>query len=267
MGRALATALTTAGHDTTVWNRTPGKATGLAVTVADTAAEASAASPLVLVCVRDQSAAEAILDADALRGRTLVNFTGNSPRQARALASWARDHDVTCLDGVIIATPDIIGTPAATLYYSGPHHAYQAHRPVLAALGENADHVGTDPGRAAALDTSLQDLLWTALSGVVHAFTLAAAEDIAPDEFAARAKNLIGILPDMIDQIAEQLDTGHFPGDDTTMDSVGAVMDHILDTVRFHDLDNGVLSAARADVRRAVDAGHGTAGYARLAAR
>ncbi|WP_075764605.1 NAD(P)-dependent oxidoreductase [Actinoalloteichus fjordicus] len=267
MGHALAAACTAADHPTTVWNRTPGRGADLDADVADTAAEATTASPLVLVCVRDYTVAQSILDVDALRGRTLVNLSGGAPREARALAAWAREHDIDYLDAVIMATPDAIGTPDAALFFSGPQDVYAKHQAVLTALGENGIYLGDDAGRAAGFDAALQDLFWTAMSGIVHTFALATAEGIKPADIAEHAKAMVGMFPDLIDQVADQVTTGRFPGDDAAITTAAAAMDHILDTVRSHDLDNGVLSAARAEVQQAIDAGHGSSGYARLATR
>ncbi|WP_181772826.1 NAD(P)-dependent oxidoreductase [Amycolatopsis pittospori] len=266
MGHALAAAFAAADHSTTVWNRTPGKENGLDAAVAGTAAEAIEASPLVVVCVRDYEVAQTILDTDALKGRTLVNVSGGSPRQARAMATWAETHGIDYLDGVIVATTDAIGGPGATLFYSGPADVYEPHRSTLSALGKNAHHLGDDPGRAAAFDASLQDMLWTSMSGVIHMFTLAKAEHIDATDIAGHAKALLGFFPDMIDFLAEQVASDRFPGDAGTLTSTAATMDHILDAIRALDLDNGVLSAARADVQRAIDAGHGSEGFGRLAA-
>ncbi|WP_059005895.1 NAD(P)-dependent oxidoreductase [Streptomyces specialis] len=269
MGRALATAFAAADHPTTVWNRTPGKGKCLAdtaATVAGTAAEAIAAGSLVIVCVRDYEVARSVLDTGALRGRTLVNLSGGSPRQARAMAAWAGEHGVDYLDGVIMATPDAIGGPGAALFYSGPGDLYETHRSALAALGGNAYHVGADPGRAAAFDAALQDLFWTAMSGVTHMFRLAAAENIGATDIAGHAKAMLGFLPDLTDQVAGQVTDGRFPGDAATLTSAAAAMDHVLSTIRANGLDNGVLAAARAEVRRAIDAGHGPEGFGRLAA-
>ncbi|WP_414942447.1 NAD(P)-binding domain-containing protein [Amycolatopsis sp. cmx-11-51] len=266
MGHALAAAFTAAHHPTTVWNRTPGKETGLDVTVAATAAEAIAASPLVLVCVRDYAVAQSILDTDALQGRTLVNVSGGSPRQARDLASWATGHGIDYLDGVIVATTEAIGSADAALFYSGPADVYETHRATLSALGENANHLGEDPGRAAAFDASLQDMLWTSMSGVVHMFTLAKAENIAAAGIAGHAKAMLGFFPDMIDLLAGQIASEQYPGDAGTLDATAATMDHILEAIRAQDLDNGVLAAARAQVQQAIDAGHGSDGFGRLAA-
>ncbi|MBE1574787.1 NAD(P)-dependent oxidoreductase [Amycolatopsis roodepoortensis] len=266
MGHALATAFAAVDHPTTVWNRTPGKENGLDATVAATAAEAIEASPLVIVCVRDYAVAQSILDTGALKGRTLVNLSGGSPRQARAMATWAADHGIDYLDGVIMATTDAIGGPNAALFFSGPADVYETHRPTLAALGENAQYVGDSPGQAAAFDAALQDMLWTSMSGVIHMLALAKAENIAATDIAAHAKALLGFFPDMIDLLAEQVATENYSGDAGTLESTAATMDHILDAIRAQGLDNGVLSAARAHVGQAIDAGHGSDGFARLAA-
>lgn len=68
MGATLARTFVTAGHDVTVWNRSPGRAqpfTGTAK-VAGSAAEACAASPLVVVCLADQTACREVLETPAV---------------------------------------------------------------------------------------------------------------------------------------------------------------------------------------------------------
>ncbi|PSL51687.1 3-hydroxyisobutyrate dehydrogenase-like beta-hydroxyacid dehydrogenase [Saccharothrix carnea] len=263
MGRALATAFAAASHPTTVWNRTPGKGDDLDATVADTAADAIAASPLTIVCVLDHEAVRSVLDADALTGRALVNLTGGSPQQAREMAAWAAGHGIGYLDGVLLN--GIVGGPEAALLFSGPYDVYQAHRITLAALGENGTYLGEDPGRAAGFNVSLLDLFWTSMSGVVHAFRLGAAENIAATEFAGYAKVMAGLLPELIDVVAEHVTANHFPGDASTIASAAAILDDVITTVQANGLDDSVLSAVRSAVRQAIDAGHGSAGFTRLA--
>ncbi|GAA2797748.1 NAD(P)-binding domain-containing protein [Saccharopolyspora taberi] len=263
MGRAITTAFTTAGHRTTAWNRTPGKGNDLDATIASTAAEAIAASPVVVVCVLNYQAVQAILDPAALKGRTLVNLTGGSPRQAREMAAWAAGHGIDYIDGVILN--GVIGGPEAALLYSGPREVYQEQQATLAALGENGTYLGEDPGRAAGFNMSLLDLFWTSMFGVVHAFRLAAAENIAPADLGGHAKLMAGLLPGLIDLVAEHVAADEFPGDASTIVSAAAVLDEVIDTARTNGLDDGVLSAGRAAVQRAIDAGHGSAGFSRLA--
>jgi 3-hydroxyisobutyrate dehydrogenase-like beta-hydroxyacid dehydrogenase len=263
MGRALATAFAAAGHPTTVWNRTPGKGSDLDATIAGTAAEAIAASPLVIVCVLNYQAVRSVLDPDPLKGRTLVNLTGGSPQQAREMAAWAAQHGIDYIDGVILN--GVIGGPEAALLYSGPTDVYQAHQATLAALGENGTYLGKDPGRSAGFNMSLLDLFWTSMFGMVHAFRLAAAQDITPADLGGYAKVMAGLLPELVDLVAEHITTDHFPGDASTIVSAAAILDDVIDTIRANGLDDSVLTAGRAAVQRAIDAGHGSAGFSRLA--
>lgn len=265
MGHALAATFAAANYSVTVWNRTASRSGDLNATVADTAAEAMTASSLVVVCLRDYEVAQSVLDANALRGRTLVNLSGGSPQQAREMATWAEEHGIDYIDGVIVATPDIIGSLEAALYLSGSADAYRKHRTTLSALGENTHYLGEEPGRAAGFDASLQDLFWTAMSGLVHMYALAAAENIDPAEMTDPAKAMLGLFPDLIDMLAEQVVDGRFPGDMAPLTSVAAALDHILATIRTDNLDNGVLTAVRAEVQQAIDDGHGSDGFGRLA--
>lgn len=104
------------------------------------------------------------------------------------------------------------------------------------------------------------------MSGVIHMLALAKAENIGATEIAAHAKALLGFFPDMIDLLAKQVDTQNYAYDAGTLESTAATMDHILDAIRAQGLDNGVLTAARTQVGQAIDAGHGSDGFARLAA-
>ncbi|MFF3440281.1 NAD(P)-dependent oxidoreductase [Streptosporangium sp. NPDC002721] len=270
MGRALAGAFLTQGHPTTVWNRTAARAGDLVsrgATRADTVADAVAASPLTIVCVIDYDAVQAVVDpaADALKGRALVNLTADTPERARLMAAWAAERGIGYLDGAIMTPTPTIGGPAAVVLYSGAEEVHRAHLPTLESLGGTSTYLGADPGRAAAHDVALLDLFWTSMSGLAHAFALAAAEDIAPRDLAPLAKGIGALLPEIIDEFAENLDGGAHPGDESTILSAVAGMEHIIHAARTRGIDTGVLSAAQAVARRAVEAGQGGDGFSRLA--
>ncbi|MFD0890186.1 NAD(P)-dependent oxidoreductase, partial [Streptosporangium algeriense] len=150
MGQALAGAFLDNGHPTTVWNRTAGKAEALVArgaTSADTPAEAVAASQLTVVCVIDYDAVHAIVEpaGQALKGRTLVNLTADTPDRARQTAAWAEENGVRYLDGAIMTPTVTIGGPEAVILYSGPQEVYQEHRAALEALGAGGVHLGAEP--------------------------------------------------------------------------------------------------------------------------
>jgi len=270
MGRALASAFLTAGHPVTVWNRTPGRTgdlPGRGAAVAGSVADAVRAGQVIVVCLIDHAAVRAVLDPlpRGWEGRLLVNLTSGEPAQARATADWAASHGIDCLDGAILTPTPAIGTPAATVLYSGAREVYEAVRDTMAAVGGTARYLGEDPGRAAAHEVALLDLFATSVHGIVHAFALASAEGIAPGDLAPFAAGIGGLLPEMITRFARQIQADDYPGERSTIASAASGITHVVNAATAHGLDVGVLSAARAVVDRAVADGHGPEGLARLA--
>ncbi len=272
MGRALAGAFLEAGLRTTVWNRTPGKDRDLlarGASSARSAEEAVAASPLTVVCVVNYDAADAVLRRDAvagaLKGRTVVNLSADTPERARDLADWAAGHGVRYLDGAIMTPTTTIGTPAAVFLHAGPEDLYEEHRPVLEALGGTHTHLGEEIGRAAAYDIALLDIFWTAMAGYAHALAVARAEGITARELAPFAQGIGEILPPIFEQSAEEMDRGSFPGDGNPLTSAVSSMAHIVHTSEAHGIDAGVMRAAEGMARRAIGRGHGADGFLRVA--
>jgi 3-hydroxyisobutyrate dehydrogenase-like beta-hydroxyacid dehydrogenase len=269
MGRALASAFLTAGHPLTVWNRTQGRAGDLleqGATVASSAEDAVRAGEVVVVCLLDYDAVRAVLPTTGWAGRTLVNLSSGEPAQARALAEWAAGHGIRYLDGVVLTPTPAIGTPAAAVLYSGARDAYDAVRETMAALGGTGSHLDADPGRAAAYEVALLDLFATSVHGAAHAFALASAEGIAPGDLAPFAVGIGGLLTEMIPRWAEQLRTGSFPGERSTVASAAATLTRLVEAASAHGLDTGALAAAKRTADRAVAAGYGQDGLARLVA-
>ncbi|WP_369271917.1 NAD(P)-dependent oxidoreductase [Streptomyces sp. R11] len=271
MGRALAGAFLAGGLRTTVWNRTPGKdgeLLGRGAVGARSAAEAVGASELVVVCVVNYDAADAVLRQDAvtgaLKGRTVVNLTADTPARARDTAAWAAAHGIRYLDGAIMTPTTTIGTPDAVFLHSGPEDLYREHRPVLDVLGGTHTHLGEDVGRAAAFDIALLDIFWTAASGYAHALAVARAEGITARELAPFAQGIGAILPPMFEELAGDVDDGTYSGEGNPITSAASSMAHIVETSESHGIDAGVMRAAEGQARRVIGLGHGTDGFIRV---
>ncbi|WP_030022455.1 NAD(P)-dependent oxidoreductase [Streptomyces monomycini] len=266
MGSALAAALVAKGHATTVWNRSAHKAEALAergAVAAATPAEAVAASPLVIACVLDCPALHTVLDpvADTLAGKTLVNLTSGSPEQAAEAAAWARAHGAGYLDGAIMTTPPGVGSPETMFLYSGPRTVFDTHRATLAALGDPL-HLGTDPGLASLYDAALLGLMWAALTGWLHGTALVGAEGVRAADFTPVAIRWLGAVTGFLTAYAPQVDAGHYPGDDATVDVQIAAIDHLLHAAAARGIDNALPALLKATMERTRAAGHGTDSYA-----
>jgi len=274
MGRALAGAFLDAGLRTTVWNRTPGREGELTARGAvwtPSVAEAVAASPLTVVCVVDYDAVDSFLRedpvADALRGRTVVNLSADTPERAREMANWAAVHGISYLDGAIMTQNTVIGTAAGVFLYSGPAGLYARHQPVLEQLSGTHTHLGEEIGRAAAYDIALLDLFWTSMAGYAHALAVARAEGVTARELAPFAKGIPHILPAIFDQTAAEFDTTDFTGSgaDNPITSAASTMSHIVHTSESHGIDASLMRAAESLTRRVIGLGHGAEGFVRVA--
>ncbi|QNS05684.1 NAD(P)-dependent oxidoreductase [Streptomyces xanthii] len=272
MGRALAGAFVDAGVRTTVWNRTPGRDRELVergAIGAASAAEAVAASPLTVVSLVNYDATDAVLRQDAvtaaLKGRTLVNLTADTPDRARDTGRWAGEHGIRYLDGAVMTPTPTIGTPHAVLLLSGDEELYGENRDVLGALGGTHTHLGEDIGRAAAYDIALLDVFWTSMTGYMHALALARAEGVSPRELAPFAQGIGAILPALFQETAEDIEDGGYSGEGNPLTSAVSTMAHVVHAAEAHGIDTGVMRAAEGLARRTVALGHGADGFSRIA--
>ncbi|MFC8828641.1 NAD(P)-dependent oxidoreductase [Streptomyces sp. NPDC057137] len=266
MGSALATVLLERGHATTVWNRSAHKAQPLVdrgAKLAATPEEAVAASPLIIACVLDHEALHAALDpaAGSLAGKALVNLTSGSPEQAHEAEVWARSHGADYLDGAIMTTPPGVGSPEMMFLYSGSRTVFEAHRPTLASLGDPL-HLGTDPGLASLYDAALLGLMWSAMTGWLHGTALVGAEKTEATAFTPVAIRWLSAVAGFLTTYASQVDAGHYPGDDATVDVQIAAIDHLLHASAARGIDNALPELLKATMERTRAAGHGSDSYA-----
>lgn len=267
MGRALAGAFLRAGHPTTVWNRSRGKADDLLAAgarEADTAAEAVRRGDLVVVSVADYDAAQAVLDtvdpAD-FAGRVLLNVSTSTAERSRTAAARAAKQGVDYLDGAIMIGPTFIATPDSLVFLSGSRDAYDRHRETFRALGGRVVHVGEDPGFAALYDMSLLDFFWTSMSGMMHSFALAEADGVKVRDFAPYLKVMLDTVEMLAPDTAREIDEGAYPGGGELLTMRCSTVDDIIEAARLRGLDTSVLRAVSSVEHRARALGHAGDSY------
>jgi 3-hydroxyisobutyrate dehydrogenase-like beta-hydroxyacid dehydrogenase len=204
MGTALARSWIAAGHPLTVWNRTPRTLDG--ATVAATAAEAVAANRLVVTCLLDGASVDAVLAGLDLTGTDLVDLTTGTPGDARARADAKPGR---FLDGAIMAVPPMIGTPGASVLYSGDRELFDAHRDTLA-VPADPRFVGADPGHAALHDVALLSAMDGMFAGTTHAYALIRSAGLPARDFAPMLVDWLTAMLPAAEAAAEQLDTGDY---------------------------------------------------------
>ena len=212
MGTALAKAQLKAGHEVTVWNRSPQRMAplvALGALGAETVAAAVQASQCIMICVDNYTATNALLQAEDvvahLSGRSVIQLSTGTPSEAREAEAWLTAQGASYLDGIIDHYPDGIGTAEAQLLFSGPKAVFEASQPFLRPLGGDLRFVGEKVGAANALD--LADLAWSLgrYVGFAHGARLCESEGVGLDVYAARYPE-----GDRIRELAEIIHTESF---------------------------------------------------------
>lgn len=212
MGTALANALIDAGNATTVWNRTPPRADALVARGAhraDTVTEAIAASDVIVLCLTDYAAVEATLHdlGPDLAGKTIVNLTNGRPDEVRAIATRLDGCGAHYLDGGIMATPPMIGSPHAFILYSGSADAFAFARDRLAAFGRS-HYLGEDPILAAVNDLALLSAMYGLFGGYLHATALAGSVGVSATAFLSLVEPWLAAMMTVLPDYAERIDSG-----------------------------------------------------------
>jgi 3-hydroxyisobutyrate dehydrogenase len=178
MGRAMATNLVKAGHEVTVWNRTPG-VTVEGARVASSPAEAAQGVEVVWMCVSDTKAVENVLfgpqgvEEALAEGMTIVDSSTISPSATRQFAERVRTRGVQYVDSPM--TGSKIAAESGTLLFmvGGEESAIEGLKPLFAAMGKLFFRMGDiGKGQAAKLAMNLQIAL--IYEGFAEALTLAA---------------------------------------------------------------------------------------------
>jgi 3-hydroxyisobutyrate dehydrogenase-like beta-hydroxyacid dehydrogenase len=267
MGTALAEELVRAGHRTTVWNRSPGKAdglVGLGATVAATPSDAVTASNVVVVCLFDAASVHEVLDpvVEQLACRTLVNVTTTTPDQSREIAEWAARHGVVYLDGGIMAVPRMIGKPGSSILYSGSNAAFDEYRPLLDLWGAS-DYFGEDPGLASLYDLALLAGMYTMFAGFVHGAAMVADAGVSASDFAKRAAAWQSAMTAYFAASARIIDGGDYTVEGQQSLEFSS-LHNLIDASAAQGISTEVIQTVQNLIQRQIDAGHGKEGFARI---
>ncbi len=178
MGRPMAANLAKAGHEVSVWNRTPGKTVDGA-RVASSPADAANGAEVVWMCVSDTAAVEGLLfgpdgvEQSLADGMVVVDSSTISPVATRGFADRLAKKGAQYVDAPM--TGSKIAAEGGTLLFivGGEEAAIERIKPLFAAMGKKIFRMGeTGKGQAAKLAMNLQIAL--IYEGFAEGLTLAA---------------------------------------------------------------------------------------------
>ncbi|WP_276946747.1 NAD(P)-dependent oxidoreductase [Haematobacter massiliensis] len=264
MGSALAKAFVTSGKSVTVWNRSQGKAEALeriGALKAETPAAAIASSSTLIVCPSDYAATSILLDearvTDLLQGKTLIQLTSGTPKQARHLEQWVECRGGMYLDGAISAWPDQIGGPEASIVIAGRESVLNSAEPILKLLAPNLSYVGTDTGRAKILFNAALSYFAAHWIGFSHGAAMYAAEGMDVAEFGEAIAGLSPMFAGDVRHMGQAITGNRFSDPQSTIKSVGVDISRLVEIASDLNISAAFPEFAASLFKNAAEAGYG----------
>lgn len=192
MGTPMGRRLLEAGHQLTVWNRTPERAATLiasGATLAATPAEAAQTADAVLTMLFDDAANEEVLFGadgvlDALRPGALhiALSTISVALSERLTAEHARRQQLF-VAAPVFGRPNVAEEGRLWIVAAGAESAIAVARPLLRPLSRGISVIGTEPSHAHALKLGGNFLISAMIHSLGEAFVYAAGQGIDPEVF------------------------------------------------------------------------------------
>lgn len=264
MGFTVAQLYLDEGYEVTVWNRTPGKADALVAkgaVLARSASEAVRAARIVVMCVYDYRAADAILALDgvaaAMDGRLLMQLTTGSPQDARDAEAWAHRHGAAYLEGAIQAAPDQMGRADTPLLVSGAKYVFDEAGPWLKVLAGGIVYLGEKASAAAAMDLATLSTIYGTMLGFLHGARIAEHEGFDVAEYGRIVAGIMPTFAGFLQHEGSVIQSGDFSISQSPMRISVEATQRILQAAQASGI-NTEFPAFAADIfRRADEAGLG----------
>lgn len=179
MGLPMSRNLMAAGHDLTVWNRSPARATPLVAEgakTAPTAAEAIAGAEVIITMLSDGFATQALLDDDAFgaalkEGMIWIDTSSAKPEHARAQSAQLASMGVAHLDAPVSGGTKGAEAASLAIMVGGDPEVFEQVKEVLSAMGRPV-HVGPS-GAGQLCKLANQAIVAITISAVAEATLLA----------------------------------------------------------------------------------------------
>lgn len=181
MGSGIASHLVAAGHDVTVWNRSPEKVEALTAkgaAAAATPADAAHGADAMISMVADDAASARVWSAGdgalaaARPGALVIECSTISHGHVMSLAAEAKDRGLTYIDSPVNGPPKAAAEGKLILLVGAAPHDLEKARPILETIGSSILHFG-------AVGTGTAFKLINNLLGAVHIASLAEAVSLA----------------------------------------------------------------------------------------
>jgi 3-hydroxyisobutyrate dehydrogenase-like beta-hydroxyacid dehydrogenase len=191
MGRAMAGNLARAGHEVTVYNRTPLTAEELhlmGVSAAPTPRMLAERADVIIAMVTGPEAVEALLwgpdgAAEAFNGQKIfINMSTVSPRYTRDIAARLAPTSARFIDAPVSGSKKPAEEATLVILAGGPQRDVEESTPLFLTMGKRVVYCG-EVGQGSMMKMAVNLLLGAMMEGLCEATAFAASGGLAVDAF------------------------------------------------------------------------------------
>lgn len=186
LGSRIAGRLLAAGFPMVVYDSDVDKAKALGATVARDPRELAAEVDIVLSCLPNGAAVEAVYTGDgavlqnARSGTRIIELSTIAPETIRRLHEAARRRDIFVLDVSVSGSTHAAEAGALTLFGGGEPKVFEASEPVFAAIAKQWFYIGPS-GSGLAMKLVVNTLLGLGMQAIAEAVALGHTLDLPRD--------------------------------------------------------------------------------------
>lgn len=190
MGQGMAANLLKAGYPVTVWNRTPARCEPLVAqgaTPAKSPAAAVAGADVVMYCVSDDAAVEALVFgeggvlAGVRAGQIVIDLTTVHPDTTRKEAAAYAEKGIRFLEAPVFGSKNEAANGGLWIVVGGDRDLFEQMKPILEVLSETTHYMGgTAMGSSMKLVGNL--VVASQLEALGEAMTLATKAGLNPED-------------------------------------------------------------------------------------
>jgi len=193
MGSAMAARLIDAGHELSVWNRSPGPAEQLTQRGArrlDNPADAFSGDAVLTMLADDDSVRAVVLANDALKrapNKKLVHVVMStiSVAFARELERAHAAAGLAFVAAPVLGRPEVAAAGKLNIIAAGAADAIERVKPLLDVIGQKTWVLGAQPHKANVAKLSMNFVIGAAIEAMAEAVTLAERYEVEPDKLMA----------------------------------------------------------------------------------
>ena len=202
MGSAMASNLIKAGHEVTVWNRSPGATEPLAslgAKVVRSADRAAQGEVLFSMLANDQAVRDIFFEGGLLdgmdKGTVHVNHATISVALAREMADEHARRELDYVSAPVFGRPDVAAAGKLNILAAGKAAVIERVRPLLEVMGSRIWPLGDAPDRANVVKIAGNFMIGAAIESMAEASALTRAHGVSAADFLDVMTNTLFATP------------------------------------------------------------------------